>query len=61
LERLAAEPDDVFRMPFLWGHFAERAEFEAAAVDYLEWELQLPEQIRRSGEIEFYRGPGPCE
>lgn len=57
-ENLAAEPDDVFRMPFLWGHFEDRAEFEAAAKAYFEWELQLPEQLRRAGEIEFSRN-GP--
>ena len=55
LGNLAAEIDDVFLMPFLWGHFEDRAEFEAAARAYFEWELQLPEQLKRAGEIEFSR------
>ena len=55
LDNLAAETEDVFRMPFLWGHFEDRNEFEAAAQAYFEWELQLPEQIRRANEIEFVR------
>jgi len=54
-ERLASEPDDVFRMPFLWGHFDDWAEFETAAQAYFDWELQLPEQLERSGEICFLR------
>ncbi len=58
LENLAAETDDIFRMPFLWGHFEDRDEFEAAAKAYFDWELQLPEQLRRAGEIEFSRGGG---
>ncbi len=56
-EKLAAQTEDVFRMPFLWGHFEDQAEFEIAANAYFEWELQLPEQIRRSGEIAFTRAP----
>ena len=55
-ENLAAEADDVFRMPFLWGHFEDKTEFEAAATAYFEWELQLPEQLRRADEIVFQRG-----
>jgi len=56
LENLAAKTDDIFRMPFLWGHFEDWDEFESAAKAYFEWELQLPEQLRRAGEIEFSRG-----
>jgi rhodanese-related sulfurtransferase len=52
-ENLAAAADDLFRMPFLWGHFQDRDEFESAARAYLDWELQLPEQLRRAGEIGF--------
>jgi rhodanese-related sulfurtransferase len=55
LDTLTTRNDDIFRMPFLWGHFTDDAEFETAAADYLEWELQLPEQIHRSGEIAFSR------
>jgi rhodanese-related sulfurtransferase len=55
LDNLNTQNEDIFRMPFLWGHFKAGAEFEAAATDYLEWELQLPEQIHRSGEIAFSR------
>ncbi|MEI6205414.1 MAG: rhodanese-like domain-containing protein [Desulfuromonadales bacterium] len=55
LENLATEVNDIFRMPFLWGHFKDKTEFEKAANDYFEWELQLPEQLRRAGEIEFAR------
>lgn len=54
-EKLATSPDDVFRMPFLWGHYEDKAEFEAAANAYFAWELHLPEQIARSGEISFSR------
>jgi rhodanese-related sulfurtransferase len=54
-DNLATSVEDVFRMPFLWGHFEVKAEFENAATDYLEWELQLPDQIHRSGEIHFSR------
>jgi rhodanese-related sulfurtransferase len=53
LENLSTKVDDLFRMPFLWGHFDEKVEFEKAAIAYFEWELQLPDQIRRSGEILF--------
>ncbi|KAF0219131.1 MAG: rhodanese domain-containing [Geobacteraceae bacterium] len=60
LENLAAKTDDLFRMPFLWGHFEDGAEFEQAAADYLNWELQLPEQLQRSGEINFSRSPRPA-
>lgn len=53
----AVQPDDVFRMPFLYGHFEDKDEFEDAAGAYFEWELQLPEQLRRAGEITFSRVP----
>jgi rhodanese-related sulfurtransferase len=56
MDNLATEPDDIFRMPFLWGHFVDQGEFEAAADAYFEWELQLPEQLRRANEIKFSRG-----
>jgi rhodanese-related sulfurtransferase len=56
MENLATEADDIFRMPFLWGHFEDQGEFKAAANAYFEWELQLPEQLRRANEIEFSRG-----
>src|SRR6266568_1668136 len=55
LENLTTKVDDIFRMPFLWGHFDDRTEFEKAAKAYFEWELQLPEQVNRSGEISFSR------
>jgi rhodanese-related sulfurtransferase len=56
LVNMATKVDDVFRMPFLWGHFEDKAEFEKAARAYFEWELQLPNQVRRSGEIHFSQG-----
>jgi rhodanese-related sulfurtransferase len=52
-ENLSTEPDDVFRMPFLWGHYEEKAEFEEAALAYIDWELQLPAQIERAAELKF--------
>lgn len=52
-EHMATEPDDVFRMPFLWGHFDDKAEFKAAAEDYFAWELQLTQQLERAGELSF--------
>jgi rhodanese-related sulfurtransferase len=55
IENLAAETDDIFRMPFLWGHFEDQDEFEAAAKNYFDWELQLPGQLRRAKEINFFR------
>jgi rhodanese-related sulfurtransferase len=55
MENLATEPDDIFLMPFLWGHFEDQSEFEAAANAYFEWELQLPEQLHRASELEFSR------
>jgi len=54
-ENLGTAVDDIFLMPFLWGHFEDQGEFEKAAHDYFEWELQLPEQMYRSGEIAFSR------
>jgi rhodanese-related sulfurtransferase len=60
-ENMAADVDDIYRMPFLWGHFEDATEFEAAAKAYLEWELQLPEQLLRAGEIGFVgRGADPA-
>ncbi len=53
LEKLASEPEDIFRMPFLWGHFEDKKEFEEAANDYLNWELQLPAQLERASELHF--------
>ena len=52
-ENLSTTPDDVFRMPFLWGHFEEKVEFEVAALAYIDWELQLPAQIERAAELKF--------
>ncbi|MFZ0051221.1 MAG: rhodanese-like domain-containing protein [Desulfobaccales bacterium] len=57
LENLATKADDVFRMPFLWGHFEDKAEFEKAANAYLDWELQLPAQLERAAELTFYGAP----
>ncbi len=53
LEKLASEPDDIFRMPFLWGHYEDKKEFEEAANDYFNWELQLPAQLERAAELRF--------
>ena len=55
-ERLASAPDDIFPMPFLWGHFDEKEAFQRAAHDYFAWEVGLPEQIERSGEVHFPSG-----
>jgi rhodanese-related sulfurtransferase len=55
LEKAASRTDDIFRMPFLWGHFENKSEFEQAAHAYFAWELQLPEQLAKSGEIQFFR------
>jgi len=52
-EKLASEPEDIFRMPFLWGHFEDKKEFEQAANDYFNWELQLPAQLERAAELHF--------
>lgn len=60
LDALDVPSEDVFRMPFLWGHFEDKEEFEAAVRAYLEWELQLPEQLQRAGEIMFTREPLQC-
>jgi rhodanese-related sulfurtransferase len=58
-ENLASPPDDIFRQPFLWGHFEPMSpEFKQAALDYFKWELQLPEQLERAGETKFYRPAG---
>jgi len=57
LEKLASEPEDIFRMPFLWGHFENKKEFEEAANDYLNWELQLPAQLERAAELHFSGAP----
>jgi rhodanese-related sulfurtransferase len=57
LEKLASEPEDIFRMPFLWGHFEDKKEFEEAANDYLNWELQLPAQLDRAAELHFVGAP----
>jgi len=57
LEKLASEPEDIFRMPFLWGHFEDKKEFEEAANDYLNWELQLPAQLERAAELHFVGAP----
>ena len=56
-ENLSTETDDVYRMPFLWGHFDDKKEFEQAAIDYGDWELQLPEQLERAGELKFVGAP----
>ena len=56
-ENLSTKTDDVFRMPFLWGHFDDKKEFEEAAIAYSNWELQLPAQIERAAEIEFVGAP----
>ena len=52
-EKLASEPEDIFRMPFLWGHFEDKKGFEQAANDYFNWELQLPAQLERAAELHF--------
>ena len=57
VENLASEPEDIFRMPFLWGHFEDKKEFEEAANDYLNWELQLPAQLERAAELHFVGAP----
>lgn len=54
-ENMATDPDDIFRMPFLWGHFKDQKKFEAAAADYFAWELQLPDQLERADELRFSR------
>jgi rhodanese-related sulfurtransferase len=57
-ENLATPADDIFRQPFLWGHFEPMSpEFKQAALDYFKWELQLPEQLERAAETKFYRLP----
>ena len=56
-ENLSTETDDVYRMPFLWGHFDDKKEFEQAAIDYGDWELQLPGQLERAGELKFAGAP----
>lgn len=55
-EHLASPPDDIFRQPFLWGHYEPMSpEFKQAALDYFQWELQLPEQLERASETHFYQ------
>jgi hypothetical protein len=40
--------------PFLWGQpDPASAEFRKAANDYLTWEPQLPEQLKRAKETHF--------
>ncbi|MGO9952176.1 MAG: rhodanese-like domain-containing protein [Dissulfurispiraceae bacterium] len=56
-ENLSTKTDDVFRMPFLWGHFDDKEEFEKAAIAYKIWELQLPAQLERAGELKFVGAP----
>ena len=56
-ENLSTKTDDVFRMPFLWGHFDDKKEFEEAAIAYGDWELQLPAQLERAGELKFVGAP----
>lgn len=58
LENCVSGTDDTFRMPFLWGHYEDKDEFEKAAHAYFQWELQLPEQILKADEIEFNRSAG---
>jgi hypothetical protein len=41
----------------LWGHFEDKKEFEEAANDYLNWELQLPAQLERAAELHLVGAP----
>src|SRR6202049_4649290 len=54
MEKAGTLVDDIFVQPFLWGQLdPASAEFRKAANDYLAWELQLPEQLKRAKETDF--------
>ncbi len=54
MEKAGTLVDDIFVQPFLWGQLdPASAEFRKAANDYLAWELQLPEQLKRAQETDF--------
>jgi rhodanese-related sulfurtransferase len=55
-ENLSTEADNVWGTPGTWGFF-EGKEFDKAAIEYRDWELQLPAQLERSGELKFVGGP----
>jgi rhodanese-related sulfurtransferase len=54
MEKAGTPVDDIFVQPFLWGQLdPASAEFRQAADDYLTWELQLPDQLKRAKETDF--------
>ena len=54
MEKAGTVADDIFVQPFLWGQLdPTSAEFRKAADEYLAWELQLPEQLKRAKETDF--------
>jgi rhodanese-related sulfurtransferase len=55
-ENLTTEPNSVWGTPGTWGFF-EGKEFEKAAIEYRDWELQLPAQLERAGELKFSGAP----
>jgi rhodanese-related sulfurtransferase len=55
-ENLSTEADNVWGTPGTWGFF-EGKEFDKAAIDYRDWELQLPAQLERAGELKFTGAP----
>jgi len=55
-ENLSTEADNVWGTPGTWGFF-EGKEFDKAAIEYRDWELQLPAQLERSGEVKFTGAP----
>jgi rhodanese-related sulfurtransferase len=54
MEKPGTVVDDIFVQPFLWGQLdPTSAEFRKAADEYIDWELQLPEQLKRAQETDF--------
>jgi rhodanese-related sulfurtransferase len=53
-EKMASKAEDIFLQPFLWGQFELMSPaFKKAALEYFDWELQLPEQLERAKETNF--------
>jgi rhodanese-related sulfurtransferase len=52
-ENLSTKADNVWGTPGTWGFFDDKKEFDKAAIAYRDWELQLPAQLERAGELKF--------